>query len=752
MPRYMSMAAALLAVVSLCACSPTPNANTAVIVNDLRTVAKSDTVDHDAGLLDAASLPPEERLARRAWAEAEERRWREFAGILDSRRRRIERPRQFMYEPPDRRRVMIGMADAMVSLEACLEADGAWVEAWSELGHLRLVVGDRAAARDCLELALLAARHAGPADRETMLRTHRDLAWALRELAFQDQGLAAVDVGLEEFPGDEDLLLVKGLLLADAGRFTDAIRLARCLPERDIRWFDPRNGGVIERTTGWPEQWVRSQAHLAQGDPVAAFGALEEEQDDLPVDVKDLRGQGWKIGFQAVFAHERRFWNDLGLVAQLLEDPSAVQFYVASYADPIHSLYFPATLDIRSPLVFGVPDGQTPSVTSFAHGHYVAGSPWSYVALQMDLMALALFPAQRDRAAAEALAMLDVLDRRGLRPDINAALRGRILFRQEKYVEARVQLVAARDGFLGTGRVDARTSLLLGLIDLAVEDFSRSVGFLEESARADSTAAVTWRMLGVACANLERTDEALLAMNRSLGLEPRSLAGYYNRGLLQLQMRRCDAAAVDLDRAWRLAPDNEEVRRLLQTAAACVRAQNAGEEATVPQVRPGGVEAILPVPSTDMLLEHLEADLEDFFLVSPDTATATLGLSGRAARAVACMDRSDPAGARILLADHWGVDLTPLEEVVLLEAERRLAVNEHVTRLVRDALVGEVATTNPYVWALMLQEVRVDTGRYGTNAEARLLARLLDHSAEFSGRTVREWAQALRRELEEARS
>ena len=41
--------------------------------------------------------------------------------------------------------------------------------------------------------------------------------------------------------------------------------------------------------------------------------------------------------------------------------------------------------------------------------------------------------------------------------------------------------------------------------------------------------------------------------------------------------------------------------------------------------------------------------------------------------------------------------------------------------------------------------------RYGAAAEDRLLARLLDHSAEFSGRTVREWAQALRRELEEAR-
>jgi hypothetical protein len=70
---------------------------------------------------------------------------------------------------------------------------------------------------------------------------------------------------------------------------------------------------------------------------------------------------------------------------------------------------------------------------------------------------------------------------------------------------------------------------------------------------------------------------------------------------------------------------------------------------------------------------------------------------------------------------------------------------------VEDALEGEITTTNPYVWTIMLREAREGPDRYGVDAEARLLARLMDHAAEFSGRTVREWAQALRQELTEAR-
>jgi tetratricopeptide (TPR) repeat protein len=298
--------------------------------------------------------------------------------------------------------------------------------------------------------------------------------------------------------------------------------------------------------------------------------------------------------------------------------------------------------------------------------------------------------------------------------------------------------------------VDARTSLLLGLIDLAAQDFAAAAVFLEESARADDSAAVTWRMLGVAYANLDRTDEALRVMDHSLGMEPRSLAGYYNRGLLKLQMRECSGAAVDLDRAWRLDPDNEEVRRLLQVAAACVRSREAGEEEAVPVVRPGGAEAVLPVPTTDMLLEHLEADLADFFAAPRDTV-AVPEFADRTTRAVACVDRGDFAGARDLLADHWGSNLTPLEEVILLEAERQLGEGGRLQELVEDALAGDVATTNPYVWTIMLQEARGAPGRWGAGAGDRLLARLMDHAAEFSGRTVREWAQALRRELEEAR-
>lgn len=751
MLRSMLLVATLLAVAFTGACGPPRDANTVVVASEFHTAAVPDTTDFDARLADAVTLPTEDRLARRQWVAAEALRWQEFAEIAETRRQRLERPFLYQDVAPDRRRFLVGVADAVVALEDCLAADPAWVEAWSELGHLRLEIGDRQEARACLERALTAAAAVGPAAAATMLRTHRDLAWTLRELAYWEEGLEAVDVGLAEFRGDEDLVLIKGLLLAGTGRFEDANQLATRLPKRPIRYFDTRNDSYREREDNWPRQWIRSQARLALGDPAGAYRELNEEADDERADIHDMAGQGWKLGFAAYFAHRHRFWNDVGLVAELLDDPSSLDFYVASFQQRPLAAYYPAGPDIRSPLVLGVPDGVSPSVTSFAHGHYVVGSPWSYVALQMDLMALALFPAQRERSVAEALVMLDAVDRRGLRPAINSSLRGRVLYRQEKYREARPHLAAARDSFAVAGEVDARTSLLMGLIDMSVQDFVPAAAYLEESARADTTAAVTWRMLGVTYANLDRADEALAAMDKALKLEPRSLAGFYNRGLLKLQMKSCGAAAVDLDRAWRLAPENEEVRRLLQVAAACVRAEGNGEEATLPTVRPGGVESTFASPGTDMLLDHLAADLEDFFAVQADTSVTVPEFADRTARAVACMDRDDSAGARDLLADRWGEDLTPLEEVVLLEAEWRLEERTRLGELVEDALAGEVQTTNPYVWTLMLREVRSDPVRYGTAAEARLLARLLDHTAEFSGRTVREWAQALREELEEAR-
>ena len=63
-----------------------------------------------------------------------------------------------------------------------------------------------------------------------MLAIYRERAWALRDLARWDEGLAAVEEGLEFKHGDHDLVLIKGLLLAGAGRYSEAVSLAVRMP------------------------------------------------------------------------------------------------------------------------------------------------------------------------------------------------------------------------------------------------------------------------------------------------------------------------------------------------------------------------------------------------------------------------------------------------------------------------------------------------------------------------------------------
>ncbi len=57
---------------------------------------------------------------------------------------------------------------------------------------------------------------------------------------------------------------------------------------------------------------------------------------------------------------------------------------------------------------------------------------------------------------------------------------------------------------------------------------------------------------------------AQAAFDRALALDPGLVTAWYNRGLMHLHAGELDAAASDLAEAARLAPDNQEVARLLQ--------------------------------------------------------------------------------------------------------------------------------------------------------------------------------------------
>ena len=723
------------------------------------------------------ALPPEEQIARRSSAAPHLDAWRAFDEIAFKRRDRRER--EYMYEGlvRDRRLLLSGVAETVERLGQASALDPTSAAAWAGLGHLYLEVGDLAAGRRHLDRALWAARdraaHAEPVDLDLMLTIHRERTWALRDLGLWEEGLVAVGTGLEFHPGDQDLVLLKGLLLAGAGRTGEALALATRMPPFEI---SPHPGqyasGIQVRPSDYANDWIRSQAYLAAGDAEMAyhvFGQKRRPGEELSIYDGRL---DTKLAAQRM-PHQRRFWNDVSLVAEMLSDPAAAEYIAAALRGSRYWGFFPTSVQARDALVLGTPDPRMPFIVSFGQRSYLAGSRFGYVAFQMNNMSLALFPEQRRRAAAEALAVLDVLQRFRVHEDECRALRGRIRFRQERFDEAWTELKAARDSFAARGETDPRTSLLLGLLAMNGQRFDMARGYMEESLRADPDSPATWRMAGVVYANLELADEALAAMDRAVALEPRSLVAYYNRGLLRLQLRQCAAAIPDLESAWRLDPGNADVQRLLQVANACARDEGseprlpAGIDPAEPVVRVGGAAATRFEADPELLLDHLQADLERFFAPA---AGATAGLDQRAARldsaaterpdqiqlrkaaALARLDLGETERARDLLVPHWGTTLSPLEEVMLLWIDAALADQARIRPLTTDALAGELATTNPYIWRLVVAEIQRDPEAWGPDAQDRVLARWFDYMNEFSGNSVLYWASHLRQELAAARA
>jgi tetratricopeptide (TPR) repeat protein len=435
--------------------------------------------------------------------------------------------------------------------------------------------------------------------------------------------------------------------------------------------------------------------------------------------------------YRGVLVHSDRFWNDVGLVAELAGVEDANIYYAIGYISRQYDKYYPAGAFSLGPLVLDVPDSRMPCYTSFGNRFFIGGSPLSFIAIQMNMMSMGIFEEQKYQAAQRALNALEIAERRHIRPDVCRAMRGRILFTAEDYRGAHAELKAARESFREKGEVDAGTSLLLGMIELQGARYQPAARYIEESVQKDPASAVGWRSLGVVYANLGLRDRAIEAMDQALAIEPNSVSGLYNRGLYQYQEHDYLAAATDLDRALRIEPENREVERLLRMAGQGHVAEG-GSPADLPNLTGDygyDVETGETVPTmdvdTEQLLAQLESDIESFFTVpdslrdkvqDSDEVLAELenayyggGDPGtRKILALAYIDRRELEKAQALLAPGWGVDLEPDEEVMLLYTDRMLGEQERARALADRMNKGEASTDNPYIWGLTAMIMRDD--------------------------------------------
>ena len=104
------------------------------------------------------------------------------------------------------------MGNSLIALGEAVDIDPTFVEAWTARGRLACEAGDLYSGLEYLDAALVVAkarRGAGrPVEPEVMMEIYRERAWALRDLARWDEGLEAVQEGLEFKHGDHDLVLI----------------------------------------------------------------------------------------------------------------------------------------------------------------------------------------------------------------------------------------------------------------------------------------------------------------------------------------------------------------------------------------------------------------------------------------------------------------------------------------------------------------------------------------------------------------
>lgn len=613
----------------------------------------------------------------------------------------------------------VGLGNSIVGLKAAAGMDPSYAEAWGALGHLLMSSGDPLSARQYLDNALLAASVRSDSsdlvDEDIMLQIYRDRAWVLRDLTLWDEGLAAVHEGLTFKGGDQDLVLIKGLLLAGAGRYGEANSLAVRMPPYDYSKVDYWHYGYSKTTTDFAKRWIKSQALLAIGDYEMSrqvLGELDHREDQLYV------------------PHMARFWNDVGLAAELVGEERGARYYALGFISRPYEGYYPWQGGNLRPLVLKVPDYRMPVYTSFGGKFYVGGSIMTYAAMQMNTMSYAAFDQQKETASARAMAALDIAERRNIRPGVCRAMRGRVHYANDHRAEARVELVAARKAFQEQGKVDGGTSMLIGLLEMSDGHNDLATDLLTEAVEADDSLAAAWRTLGVLHVKAGNKLLAEAAMDKALQLDPYSVSGLYNRGLLRLQDRRFVESVSDLENAYKLDPDNHEIQRVLQMAATSFRANGGDPSELRVQVEEYQVLAVSDGPPLDLvadptaLVAQLNAEITVFFSV-PDSIAATLSPQDeilktlavdyqktgdpdvRRALALAYLDRGMNREAQALLAPGWGVDLLAGEEIMLLYVDRLLGQEERGDALAVSLISGETFTDNRHLMSLMNDSLRL---------------------------------------------
>ena len=460
--------------------------------------------------------------------------WNEFMALPGSQRRMRQRMAATWYERAEDARTVPSEIHALHNAIG-LAPDSP--QAWLRLAEMTRWCGHHLDAQAFLQGATATVRFAPLEERyDLLLRIALLYSWLHYDRGEWASGLAWSDSAIALRPTDRHAILIRGLLLAGAGRSRDATYLAKEIERIDFFHSEWR--------------WIRGVNEYYRGYLKEAFAQMRFSPNPLH------RAECW---FDRALIEERLgYWSD------------ARRHYERALSSlPFRDHSFLSKHEKPSPEVQS--EKEDLPVWLAYDRFYVTGSPVVYTALALDRFEAATKAATREFWADAGLNAASICIRKNIGQPWTRAWRGRIYAQLEMNRLAEMDLARAVVEFQRNRRNDAPTLAWLGHIKLKKEAYLAAVPLLQKAVAIDSTQAKFWTDLGYALIMTNALDEAMQALNHALTLDASLAVAWYNRGLMYFNAKRWEEAVADLQEATRLAPDNLEIQEVLQRAILMVQ-------------------------------------------------------------------------------------------------------------------------------------------------------------------------------------
>jgi len=601
----------------------------------------------------------------------------------------------------------------MRHLRRAVNTDPAHARAWRKLGRFAAATGGWAHATEAFDAAWAALRHDRRDWREAHLdqRILLDAAWHCRVLGLTEEGLSWLRrrQGAWHHTLSQEKMLIHGLLLADAGRFGEALRMADTMPPLRFRQIDAYRSGLGRMQSGYANRWIKAMAWLAQGEPTFAYHALGL-----------LSQSRIRIPFMSPY------WNDVARICELsgrVEEASTNYALALLGLHPLH-LYIPFEGYSCPEIILGEPDVRVPYFTVW-YEDYLVGSLFAYGCQMLAECSVADDSEVRRSRGEKAVTAFSVCMRRGDRPARVQALRGRARFYMGRDEAALTDMLEGRRLLSARGEIDPLTAYVIGTLHLTAERPAESLLFLEEAIDVAPELAAAWRTYGVALARVNRHAEADTAMNRAVVLDPGAASGWYNRGLQHMNHQRPEAARSDLLVALKLAPDDPRIRQLVARLERDWELADDPDSQAAAQARADSIHA--EIASGDWLTRDATEGPRSFAIADLDFEARADSLAAVHAADPADETRRELAAAQLqagrpestleLLLPLWPQALRLEERMLVLRADRELGHTQRARDLALSLADGSPDVYDLDFWTLVALTC-LDAGEHEAGLQA----------------------------------